>query len=447
MSLSPISIHMQEWTRKQPTEPGSPLKGLFLEEDGEGKSVAKALSESGMLKILELREGLSIESTSYVGRITLANIHITIHPKISGAPLVRLLRYTYGLRDLKTSTDITFSSEKQTFQELLIQQLIEEVSELVARGLHRRYIRSDDMLANPRGRIDLQRLVKQNGVNQATLPCVYYSRLEDCLINQVLLQGLHLAARLTEDSKLSMKLYRLVNFFQDTVSSIKLDEQVLKRLYWEIDRLTSAYMPATTIIEMLLEAEGISLDEDQPKIKLPGFLFDMNLFFQALLSRFLKEHLPEFDVRDQYKLKDMMAYDPAHNHKRRRAPTPRPDYVVVQNRQLCSILDAKYRDLWEQDLPIHWLYQLAIYALSQSEGMDATILYPTMETEAREARIVLNDPVYGTGRASIVLRPVHLLRLDQLIIGEKILKNERERIAFARWLAFGEDEAYVRYVH
>ncbi len=148
----------------------------------------------------------------------------------------------------------------------------------------------------------------------------------------------------------------------------------------------------------------------------------MNLFFQALLSRFLKEHLQEYDVRDQYKLKDMMAYDPALNPKKRRAPAPRPDYVIVQNEKVHSILDAKYRDLWEHDLPIHWLYQLAMYALSQPDEMDVIILYPTMEEEAREERIAINDPMYGTGRAYVVLRPVNLLDLDKFIT-EQVSKN------------------------
>ena len=88
---------------------------------------------------------------------------------------------------------------------------------------------------------------------------------------------------------------------------------------------------------------------------------------------------------------------------------------------------------------MHWLYQLAIYALSQPDGMDAIILYPTMEAEAREARIAIHDPVYGTSHAHVALRPVNLLRLDQFITDQGKKRNERERTAFAKWLAFGDD--------
>src|SRR5260221_5000503 len=299
MSSEPILVDLQEWSQRTATDKGSPLARIFL-EDADARILAQKLTSSGMLDIRELREGLSILSTSYVGRIALGNLLITVQPKITGMSLVRLLRYAYGLRDLKISAEVAYSSENQAFQELLIQQLIEEVSELAARGLYRRYVRTDDMLANPRGRIDLQRIAKQNGVNQATLPCSYYPRLEDCLINQVLLQGLHLAAHLTDDSRLRIKLYRLVNLFQETDPSIRLHYQALKRLHREMDRLTAAYRPAITIIEMLLEAEGISLAEGQPRGQLSVFLFDMNLFFMALLSSFLKEYLSDIVLRNQY---------------------------------------------------------------------------------------------------------------------------------------------------
>lgn len=437
MTGFPISIDLPEWSRVAATDSRSPLAGVFLEDAGV-RDVAQKLTAAEMLDITELREGLSIASTSYVGRIALGNIQVTVRPKISGTPLVHLLHYAYGLRDLHVSTMASYESEERAFQDILIAQLIAEASELVARGLHRRYVHTDDVLASLRGHIDLQRIAKQGGVISATIPCTYYPRLEDCLINQVLLQGLHLAARLTNDTSLRIHLYRLVSLLEERVSIIRLDFSVLKKLQREMDRLTTAYRPAISIIEILLAGEGIVLDQDQRRILLPGFLFDMNLFFQALLSRFLKEHLTDYEVRDQYKIKGMMSYDPYHNPRGRRAPTPRPDYVILQQGRVVSILDAKYRDLWERDLPSHMLYQLAIYALSQPQGVHATILYPTMQAEAREAHIVLRDPVYGTGRGHVVLRPVNLLSLEQMITGERSVQHERKRAAFARQMAFGD---------
>jgi 5-methylcytosine-specific restriction enzyme subunit McrC len=191
------------------------------------------------------------------------------------------------------------------------------------------------------------------------------------------------------------------------------------------------------LIELLFAAKGIALDEEPAHMQLPGFLFDMNLFFQALLSRFLKEHLRGYVVQDQYKIQKMMSYDPAHNPRKRQAPKPRPDYVILQKTNVVAILDAKYRDLWENTLPEQMLYQLAMYALSQPDCMEAVILYPTMHADAQEARILIHDPVYQTNRASVVLRPVNLLELDQLVTGKTTIDTMRKQTAFAEWLAFG----------
>ncbi len=85
----------------------------------------------------------------------------------------------------------------------------------------------------------------------------------------------------------------MAHFHLSGISSIRLDQQTLKRLHREMDRLTASYASAITLIELLLAGEGISMDEDQRTLRLPGFLFDLNLFFQELLSRFLQEHLLE----------------------------------------------------------------------------------------------------------------------------------------------------------
>jgi 5-methylcytosine-specific restriction enzyme subunit McrC len=435
-----IAIDLQEWQSATPTT-HTQLAGLELPRDDTTQRLVQALSDSERLKVLELRRGISLEASSYVGRITLGELQITIQPKIAMLPLLHLLQYTYGLRRLDLISIAGFETESLTFQDLLIHQLLAEVSELLLRGLHRRYIRREELLSSPRGRIALQTIANQGGIVQATLPCLHHPRLEDCLVNQVLLQGVSLGARLTNDDRLRTHLLQVAHFHLADIAPILLNHQTLKRLHREMDRLTTAYTPAITLIEMLLTAEGISLDESQPDLHFPGFLFDMNRFFQELLSRFLRDYLQGYTVQPQFEIEDMLVY--IDNPQHHQAPKPRPDYVVKKDGQVVAILDAKYRDLWEKPLPASMLYQLVMYALSQKQCRSATIFYPTTQPDAREATLEVRIPAYGKGYSYVVLRPVRLLQLETLLINpeEKMtVEIERERAAFAKWLAFGEEE-------
>jgi len=128
------------------------------------------------------------------------------------------------------------------------------------------------------------------------------------------------------------------------------------------------------------------------------------------------------------------------NPKRQSRPTLRPDYVLKKNGMIIAILDAKYRDLWENDLPPHMLYQLVMYALSQESCNQSTILYPAIESDAQEEEIEVRLPTHALGRVYVVLRPVDLLKLEEIINNSRNKGHseiERERAKFARWLVFG----------
>lgn len=435
MSDDLASITLSEWETQGP-EDDSPLIGRFLDPSQGTCRVVELLNKSRMLGLSEMRRGLEIKAFSHVGRVRVGNLTITVLPKLKGASLLRLIRYAYGFRRLSLISDSLHFVEQCGFEDLLISQLNAEVQELWSRGFLRAYVSTNERLNSPRGRIDLNRLALDGGTVTATLPCKHHPRVEDMLLNQVLMAGLRLAASMASVVELRRDSQRLASFMEEQVSSIRLDGVVLDIASLKMTRLTAAYAPAMSIIRLLVEAQGVVLEGNTTSTSLPGFLFDMNSFFQALLSRFLRENLPGFSVRDEHGLRGMMRYHPQFNPRRRQSPTPRPDYVVTKPGTVCSLLDAKYRDLWEKPLPREMLYQLVVYAISQRQRPQSSILYPTMDARAKEARIDVTDPLFGKPLGQVCLRPVLLTKIEKLV-GDQASQARREREEYAHQLAFG----------
>lgn len=436
MKVQSDSIELSEWEEGKPNQIPE-LAGICIDGGKDVQKMIDDLNESGKLEIYQLTNGLRIQAKQFVGRIKIGNFQITIRPKISNARLSRLMRYAYSFRDLKPYPSATYDTESDTFHDILIWQLLKEADELIARGLHRKYVRRDDDLSIPKGRINIQAIATKVGTVDSRLPCTYYPRLEDCLVNQILLSGLQLGTDLTGDIEIRSKLRRISMSLNDKVSSVKLDRHVFRQLRREKDRLVAAYEPALKIIEILSCNEGISLDEGKTTLNLNGFLFDMNRFFQALLSKFLRDNLQDCVVYDERRLKGMFAYLPKYNPQKLEAPKPRPDFIITKNAKVVSILDAKYKDIWEKNLTRDMLYQLAIYALSRKDDKSSIIIYPTIKAEAKEARIEIRDPVSSASAsimAQVILRPLYLNKFEELISNTS---KSRERENYAQWLVFG----------
>jgi 5-methylcytosine-specific restriction enzyme subunit McrC len=99
-----------------------------------------------------------------------------------------------------------------------------------------------------------------------------------------------------------------------------------------------------------------------------------------------------------------------------------------------TFLDAKYRDLWEQNLPREMLYQLAVYALSGRSGGNAAIIYPTHAGAGREAVIEIAAPDSVEPPARVSLRPLDLLEVRRVIESG----SRREAVQMASDMALGE---------
>lgn len=427
------SITLSEWQTMGPTDCEELQR--FLDDSKASQAVSAKLANSRLLKITELRRGIEVRAFSHVGRIRIGDLSVTVLPKLRGQSLLRLLRYAYGFRRLKLLSDTSHNFEECGFEDLLVHQLNAEARELFLRGLQRSYVPQNDQLASPRGRIDIQQLATDSVSLTATLPCRHFPRIEDTLVNRTLLAGLKLAARVASSVDLSRESRMLAASIKDPVSEIVLSSTVLDQVERQINRMTKNYASAISIIRLLLEGQGISLEGEKVRHRLSGFMFDMNAFFQTLLSRFLDEHLHGFKVIDERSLKHMMRYNPNFSPART-APTPRPDYVVTKQGQTVAILDAKYRDIWEKKLPREMLYQLVVYAIS-NQTQSAAIIYPTTDSMAHEVRIDVSDPLNGRPLGQVSLRPIDLEHLETLVTDRTVAgKNACHNYAIK--MAFGD---------
>src|SRR4051794_28013213 len=109
-------VSLREWETARPDE-GSSLAEQSLAGFPAGQRLAEELSKTGRIEVLELARGLELRATSFVGRISLGDITVTVHPKITGGPLLSLFRYAYGLRNLNLYGAVDFASSSWSFQD------------------------------------------------------------------------------------------------------------------------------------------------------------------------------------------------------------------------------------------------------------------------------------------------------------------------------------------
>lgn len=433
--MNPIRIVLSEWQTVGPAERPE-LAGLFLEgTDSLGPEVTR-LHQRGILSITELRHGLQVTSRSHVGRFSLGMVEIVVKPKLDGLRLMQFLRYACGFRPLDLHLFTRQEIAQFDFEDILIHQLNQEVRELAEKGLQKAYQPVLERLASPRGRIDIRSIAREGGNHTATLPCLHYPRTEDTLLNQVLLSGLHLAAGMACSKEVRRESRRIASLLEDKASLIRLNNEVLDKATLRMSRQTTAYRPALEIIRMLFEANGAALEGKATGLRSRAFFFDMNRVFQSFVSRFLRENLEDQDVEDERGLNAMIGYAEGFNPQGRKAPTPRPDFLIRQAGQILTFLDAKYRDLWREKLPREMLYQLVLYSLANPTKPQAAILYPTMETGAKEARIKVQHPVSGQTLGQVSLRPINLEKVSELFEQDTREAIESRR-RLANFLAFG----------
>lgn len=286
---------------------------------------------------------------------------------------------------------------------------------MLRRGIHKSYIKREEDLDSPHGRINIGKLCRQGGLLKEKLSCKYFAREENDILNKTLLAGLKLGLQLVLDAELKIRLQRLCSILEEKIENIPLTRETLRLARNSMNRLTYRYAAVLEIINILYESQGIQLEDESQSVKLKGYFFDMKAFFETLVGKLLEDFADGYAVKDQYRLHDMFIYTPGFNPQRRRTHIPRPDFAMMQNGKVVKLMDAKYRDLWEKPLPREMLYQLAVYAMSGVGDRTATILYPATSDVPSTQKIAIKDPVTNAKIGCVILKPLNLMKVADLL--------------------------------
>jgi 5-methylcytosine-specific restriction enzyme subunit McrC len=432
----PVDIQLYEWSAASP-DTHQQLAGLSLGDAALTHALVRRLVDQGVVHVTELRSGLRIETGSYVGRIAIGPLNISVLPKMSWQRWIGLFSFALRLRNLVRTEPLAVRMSPSSLHDLVILELLLEARNLIGRGLHREYVRKRQNLGAPKGRIDFDRIAGR-GTRDAAIPCRFTRRHDDFHLNRVLLAGLRAASTVATDVLLRSDIRHLAQQLADSVSSIPLSTLSVATAKDQLDRRTARYAPALELIELLRQGTLASIEQPEAAtaVGIRGFALDMNGLWQRLLGRILREWLPDSDVKQEHALSQLIRPDPEYSPRRRGGHVPRPDFAVFQAGRLVTYLDAKYRDIWEKGLPRDMLYQLALYA-SAHEGRTAAILYPTEHPEASEERLCVHDPQDGSVLSRVALRPVNVAELERLIVAGMSQKVLDMRQSLARRLVFG----------
>lgn len=431
-----VHVHLIEWSSLLPSSEGEGklLRDLSFGDASHLLTRAVELDRAGVVTISERRDGLSIHTRSFVGRVALGPLQITIAPKISWARWLTLVRRALHLRGVIRSERLGVEVDTASLQDLIVLEFLAEARDLIGRGLHREYSRQRRSLATPRGRVDFQQIARRGGLFDAAIPSRFTRRSDNSILNRALLAGLLLATRRAGDRGLRADAHRLAAELEGLIEATDASTELVSVARKSLDRRTRRYEPSLQLIQLLIDGSGVTLQdqEGESRVMLDGFALDMNRLWQRLLGNTLREWAEGIEVREEFALRAVYQRNPSFP-LRRSLPRPRPDFAAFANGRLLGYLDAKYRDLWEHPLPREMLYQLSLYAMAQGHGT-AAILYPTDATEAIEQRIDIGDPVTRAIRASVALRPVSLTTLEQLITAPPSASRLEDRRAFANAL-------------
>ena len=352
-----------------------------------------------------------ISFNNYVGMIQLpSGMQIEVLPKIDfgdrddkGLRTKKIfLKMLRTMKDFegKIFSDANLNVDRMNLYEIFINMYLQEVRQLVKKGIKSAYVGQEDNLNYYKGKLRVNNHIRANMVHKERFYVAYDefhpNRPENKLIKSTLLK----LQKLTNSSENSKEIYRLLTFFEMVDISKNYEKDFSKVV---IDRNTKDYALLIPWSKVFLMNQSFTTFSGQQDSK--AILFPMESVYESYVARQLKKVMVPrgWDVSTQDK-----GYYLFEEPKKQFAL--RPD-IVLYNGNRCVVLDTKWKALIDNPgcnygISQGDMYQMYAYS-KKYETSEIYLLYP-MTRDFRDHK----DIWFGSDQNGVLPTNVNLFFID-----------------------------------
>jgi 5-methylcytosine-specific restriction enzyme subunit McrC len=428
-TLSDGTIELREWRQ-------------CLVPDRELSPAARAVAadlrsaEEGRLIIDELRDGLRITSKAWVGVVRLDDLEIRVVPKLAGKDhraLIDMIELTRGLDVLARARSgiRSLDTAGAGLFDLIALLFAEEAERLINGGLIADYLEHEDALPLVRGRMLIDRQLRQRFGRYERIYCRFDERSSDIRHNQVLGAAAAICARHSRDVRVRAKAQVVLGVLAETCDWSGLSREALIAPF-EYDRLTSHYRTAHELARLILGNTNVNDLLAGGSTRSFVFLINMNLLFERFVGAVLRRVLAGVARIHEQRRDRSIIWDADAD---RRYATIIPDVLIEPFDDLSRrvAVDAKYKLYDERTTDVGDIMQTFLYAYAYRDDAAlpcSAVLYPAGSATPLRRRLQVRSREGNVG-AQIHLVPISIDKvINELKSGDGPALDElREAIA------------------
>lgn len=409
--------------------------------------IAERLSADKRLVIEEMRGGLRVSATSWIGVVRLQGLELRIVPKYAGDDLgvLRMLDYASGFNSLAQYDAMrTLQTEGRSLLDLLGWLLAERGHAIVRAGVLAEYVQREEDLPVLRGRLRILAQVRERYGRIDRLECTFDEHETDIVDNQVIAAAVDVARRVCTDPAVVSRLSTLNTLFQGICDASGLDPRSARATI-SYNRRNEHYRAAHGYAWLFLHHRGVDEVFASGGTESLVFLLDMNQLFEDFVTRLLYDMFEGTGVRVLAQRRDRSIVE--HEDTRRPYAAVIPD-LLLEWRQGSSRarlpIDAKYklydtRRLEPSDVYQAFFYGYAYHPASVETVPMTLLVYPSAVGGLKTSLRVKDAGGHATAkiralglnipRALQAIEAHSIWSLDDLGEVRRIVRESREELA------------------